>query len=1028
MSGTAVLLHYDQTASGQEAQSSPSPPADAAQQTEAKTEGPARHGLKGSYFVISLHTSTADEARKINAIWKGFYWAQVFFDKGDYDLPKSITPPAVTRVDSQIAFPSRQDKTNDGGQQESVWWPTDYPLPPECKANAKPWERAPAVIWNGYIHLPKAGTYYFATVSKSASAVYLNKARVALNGNFGGSIPSEAFRYPDIPAKQLFHLGPQGDAYIVPVIVDGPRDVAIEVRANLWEGPHIELYWVTPDSPRNADGKLVAAIVPSDVLYVDPPTPLQDVATRAANSTLSPDYLYFPVKYSDKPLTLTIRLADKDGKPVAGKKVYVSGLVSYAKPDTIIQPEQPTDSNGVTTAKVRAGDPHDSTFFATDTTDLVDVAQVAHVTFQDVPNSFFPQTYAPYYDGRRFLVEPLPLIVGQPVTIKVPLTNRGTFPAELTVQFFHNNWNIGAPGWYEIGKPQQIRLKPGESREVSATWTPQAKQGHQCFKVTVSGSYLTQRDKGPAFLASAQSPLYTAALTETGGAAPPTFSSSLQQNIGPVSCSPQYMALYTLTGHGIADFCLGGGGSDGGSPGHRKHPPKRHVPTVSGGKVPPSTPPGPAGTPGSGPSPSPEPTVAPANDPLPVNGGPKAGANEIARRVMVRCADIRAHLDVAQKGGKQGGPVENLASSIEISKLQTDYNDCVSEHAAWSAIAGDPPDADYRNLAIAASDTPVGHIDAARVSLERYQAAEDNGDREWMARHLTAMALYFRRVEAAERTMADKEEKEVAQLQENEQEAELARTALDSLITRLREKKPTKEDLQSVQKIGLSAEQAADFYDELVDSAQPKEVKSSRATMLDLAALRRQIGEQSEQLAALLPAATTQAKTFAQNFTVGNPHDKTETVNLLIRRISIPADWQLSLASVPEADTDTASVKKPQPTKPVLKEVESGSHYSVELPAKGTMQVASILLPKEVAANTTAQWAVEGRIGNELIGGMVHEFNVPAMIADMPLPPVGSGAHSNIHFRMMFVIAAALFLFGAFTVFWRSRRRSHPGP
>src|SRR5205807_9474708 len=34
--------------------------------------------------------------------------------------------------------------------------------------------------------------------------------------------------------------------------------------------------------------------------------------------------------------------------------------------------------------------------------------------------------------------------------------------------------------------------------------------------------------------------------------------------------------------------------------------------------------------------------------------------------------------------------------------------------------------------------------------------------------------------------------------------------------------------------------------------------------------------------------------------------------------------------------------------------------------------------------------AVEGKIGDELIGGMVHEMNVSYIISDLKLPPVGS--------------------------------------
>ena len=55
------------------------------------------------------------------------------------------------------------------------------------------------------------------------------------------------------------------------------------------------------------------------------------------------------------------------------------------------------------------------------------------------------------------------------------------------------------------------------------------------------------------------------------------------------------------------------------------------------------------------------------------------------------------------------------------------------------------------------------------------------------------------------------------------------------------------------------------------------------------------------------------------------------------------------------------------------------------------MRLDYVVIPVgEVGAKTTARWAAEGKIGDELIGGMVHEMNVPYVISDLKLPPVGS--------------------------------------
>jgi hypothetical protein len=128
------------------------------------------------------------------------------------------------------------------------------------------------VIWTGYIRLARPGTYYLTIASDGATAVYLNQARVALKGYpSGGSIHSDAFRYPETDAGEP--IQPQRWQYLLPITIDSARDFPLEVRYR----PHhnrpvgIDLYWITPDSPRDDEGNPIAEIVPPEVLFVDPP-------------------------------------------------------------------------------------------------------------------------------------------------------------------------------------------------------------------------------------------------------------------------------------------------------------------------------------------------------------------------------------------------------------------------------------------------------------------------------------------------------------------------------------------------------------------------------------------------------------------------------------------------------------------------------------------------------------------------------------------------------------------------------------
>jgi hypothetical protein len=448
---------------------------------------------------------------------RGYYYPSRPSESDAFFLPKSsIQNPYAIRVDPQIAFGKDKGFVLRDGHRQFRWW---VPVTNEGHIS---------VVWKGYIRLSKSGRYYISTVSHNGSAVYLNESRVALNGGWGaGALTSEDFTYSDAHAQLIPTFQPQQNSYLVPVEVDSPRVLPIEVRFSTYTmsstiGYGIDLYWVTPDAPRDPSGKPLAQIVPSDVLYVDPPVPVERARVRGENSTITSEFLYVP---ASSEFALTIRLADSDGKAVSGKRVHVSEIVERGNRHPIVQPEKPTDERGIAVAKVRAtGSSAEPQFYATDLTDFVDVSQVAQVTVQNLPPfSFLPLTYAPYYDDNKFLVEPLPLRMGQPVTVKVPLQNRSKFPAELRATFLASPANIGSPHWDEIGIVDKIKLEPEERREISIQWTPSREQGHLCFQVKVTGVFSLQTQ-------GAWNIVPTAMAASSGQAR-----ESLQRNIGPVT-------------------------------------------------------------------------------------------------------------------------------------------------------------------------------------------------------------------------------------------------------------------------------------------------------------------------------------------------------------------------------------------------------------------------------------------------------------------------------------------------------------
>jgi hypothetical protein len=510
----------------------------------------ARHGLTGNYYVGSGGW-TKDTPPNI----VGFY--QIWSDPNDFMLPRTFTAPATTRVDAQIAFGQGKGFNAKSGGLPTIWWPTGFATPPGWGPVAptdKPWDQLAAVIWKGYIHFPTAGTYYFGTISNGASAVYLNQARVALNGIYGGVLVSDAFAYAkenveDYVQKlsQSYLFAPRpGDTYVLSVSVDAPRDFPIEVRYNpTWHFTHwpsepfgVDLFWVTPDSPRDDKGKPIASIVPSNALYTDPPGPIEKSVVRSANSTIAADHLYFPVQGVEGAVTLTIRLADKDGNPMLDKRVLVTSLNGW-NADTIVQPDKPTDKNGETIAKIRANAAypvaHESTILATDLTDFVDAAQVAHVIFQQTSDIFFDDPYSAYYDP-RFSVTPLPPVVGRPATVKTHVKNRSEFPAVLTVKFLTTDYNIGLANWVEIARVEDLKLQPGETRDVSTIFTPKEVMGHKCYRVEVEGRFIAMNPSGAKVFAASLLPLPASGLPTVPN--PPEKPATNSQQINTSTVAP----------------------------------------------------------------------------------------------------------------------------------------------------------------------------------------------------------------------------------------------------------------------------------------------------------------------------------------------------------------------------------------------------------------------------------------------------------------------------------------------------------
>lgn len=346
------------------------------------------------------------------------------------------------------------------------------------------------------------------------------------------------------------------------------------------------------------------------------------------------------------------------------------------------------------------------------------------------------------------------------------------------------------------------------------------------------------------------------------------------------------------------------------------------------------------------------------------------------------------------------------------------------------ALEIDIPDSNFTVLVAAETERPIAYLQAMRRSFGRYHSAEAADHRVWKAKHLTAAKKYAALAALGLAAQAKLDEESAARLQATPFAVRRSAEKAQAFLEGLKRDGLSESHRKLLTESGLKEEEINAYQKALV-AMPPGEMGMS------IVELYRQIARVRREVAAALHELATDASVdvgpLSQTFTVGNPHDKEETVDLFIRRASIPPDWTASIVA-----TASAPAQGDKPQGPQIQVVEAGRHYRVQLPAKGEIRVSTVLVPAGAAAeNTTARWTVEGKIGDELLGGIVQEMQVPAYLPDLKLPAVGSVdtratdgplAGATVFKRpVLWIFAGITLLLGAvvwLVFFWR-RRQAH---
>jgi hypothetical protein len=297
-----------------------------------------------------------------------------------------------------------------------------------------------------------------------------------------------------------------------------------------------------------------------------------------------------------------------------------------------------------------------------------------------------------------------------------------------------------------------------------------------------------------------------------------------------------------------------------------------------------------------------------------------------------------------------------------------------TERTIAQQLLTEDPDTAFTALVAAEGDRPIDYLIAARRSYSRLKTAERAREQDWISKHNTAAKKYVALATEALRREATQNQNSAEKLQTQPVRWEDA----ERFLEQLKREGLSEEQRKLLRESGLTPEEIA---------AYQQGVQSKPAAELGIAVveLYRRIAEARRELAASLDEFARDHRwvsgSMGDSFLVGNPHEREAVVQLVVRRVAMPPEWTISLSEV-----EPAAAEKPAKR---LREVEKGQRYEVRLPPGGEIRVVSEVTPVGgVAENTTARWAIEGRIGDELLGGILQEVNVPGFLPDLQLPGI----------------------------------------
>lgn len=195
--------------------------------------------------------------------------------------------------------------------------------------------------------------------------------------------------------------------------------------------------------------------------------------------SIAPQQWYVPAdNVTQVEVILTLRTGE--GNPIAGQEVFLHSTLGEVLSGAI------TNAHGQTRARVKSDVAGDAILTASVTRDLPcssdyrSASSTIHfMPFAQLPH--MPEAEAPYMNGKLSLGK-LPLVKDVPTFLSARMVNPGSAPIYVNGSFGIAQFGIGLQ-FAPVGSVQGVKIEPGETKIVGVEWTPPI-VGYYCIIFT----------------------------------------------------------------------------------------------------------------------------------------------------------------------------------------------------------------------------------------------------------------------------------------------------------------------------------------------------------------------------------------------------------------------------------------------------------------------------------------------------------------------------------------------------------------